>query len=55
MTRAFITGRPSSDTATAPAFFIEPIAASASPAQPAVMAPIGNTLTRACRLARSMM
>ena len=31
ITRAFITGRPSSEIATAPACFIEPIAASSSP------------------------
>ena len=49
ITRAFITGRPSSEIATAPAAFIAPMAASSSPALPLVMAPMGNTLTqRAC-------
>ncbi len=55
ITRAFITGRPSSEIATAPASFIEPMAASSSPALPFVIAPIGNTFTTACRRAFSMM
>ena len=42
ITRAFITGRPSSEMATAPAFFMDPIAASSSPALPLVIAPIGK-------------
>ena len=45
ITRAFITGRPSSEMATTPACFIEPMAANSSPALPFVMAPMGNTLT----------
>ena len=55
ITRAFITGWPSSEMATIPAFFIDPIAASSSPALPLVIAPIGNTLVGADFLARSMM
>ena len=47
ITRAFITGRPSSEMATAPAAFMAPMAASSSPALPLVMAPMGNTLTTA--------
>ena len=47
ITRAFITGRPSSESATTPAFFMEPISASASPAPPLVMQPMGNTLVKA--------
>ena len=39
----------------APAFFMEPISASASPALSLVMEPTGNTLTTAWRLARSTM
>ena len=54
ITRAFITGRPSSEIATAPACFMEPMAASSSPALPLVIAPIGNTLTTACRRAFSI-
>ena len=38
ITRAFITGRPSSEMATAPACFMDPIAASSSPALPLVIA-----------------
>ena len=55
ITRAFITGRPSSEIATAPAAFIAPMAASSSPALPLVMAPIGKTLTTARLRARSTM
>ncbi len=54
MTRAFMTGRPSSEMATMPASFIKPMAASCSPALPLVIAPIGNTFTTAWRPARSM-
>ena len=43
ITRAFITGRPSSEIATIPAFFIDPRAANSSPLLPFVIAPIGNT------------
>jgi hypothetical protein len=53
ITRAFITGRPSSEMATMPAARMEPMAASSSPALPLVMAPMGNTLTTAtCARAR---
>jgi hypothetical protein len=55
MTRAFITGRPSSLIATAPAAFIAPIADNSSPALPLVMAPMGYTLTSALLRARSTM
>ena len=41
MTRAFITGLPSSEIATMPAFFIEAMDASSSPALSFVIAPIG--------------
>ena len=47
ITRAFITGRPSSEMATMPASRMEPMAASSSPRLPFVMAPMGNTLTHA--------
>ncbi len=47
MTRAFMTGRPSSEIATMPASRMEPMAASSSPRLPLVMAPIGKTLTLA--------
>ena len=53
MTRAFITGRPSSEIATTPAAFIEPMAASSSPSLPLVMAPIGNTFTIGDAVARA--
>src|SRR5580658_6188649 len=53
ITRAFITGSPSSEMATAPASFMPPMAASSSPALPLVMAPMGKTLTIALRRARS--
>ena len=55
ITRAFITGLPSSEMATMPAFFIDPMAASSSPALPLVMAPMGKTLTTANFFARSTM
>ena len=55
ITRAFITGFPSSEIATAPAAFIAPMAASSSPALPLVMAPIGYTFTTALRRAFSTM
>ncbi len=55
ITRAFITGRPSSEMATAPAAFMAPMADSSSPALPLVMAPMGNTFTAARRRARSTM
>ena len=55
MTRAFITGSPSSLIPTAPAAFMAPMAASSSPALPLVMAPMGNTLTSALLRARSTM
>ena len=38
---AFITGRPSSETATQPASFSSPISASVSPASPFEIAPTG--------------
>ncbi len=38
---AFITGRPSSDTATQPASLSSPISASVSPARPFEIAPTG--------------
>ena len=47
MTRAFITGRPSSEMATTPAAFMDPMAESSSPALFLVMAPMGNTLVTA--------
>jgi len=41
ITRAFITGRPSSEMATTPAAFMESMADSSSPALFLVMAPMG--------------
>ena len=41
ITRAFITGRPSSETPTQPAAFRSPISAICSPFEPRVTAPIG--------------
>jgi len=55
ITRAFITGRPSSEIATIPACFIDPMSANSSPALFLVMAPIGKTFVIACCLARSTM
>ena len=50
---AFITGRPSSVTATMPAAFSSPISASASPLSPLEIAPTGKTrATAACARAR---
>ena len=42
ITREFITGRPSSEMATAPAAFMLPMAASSTPSLPFVMAPMGT-------------
>ena len=55
ITRAFITGRPSSEMATTPAAFIDPMAANSSPALFLVIAPMGNTFVTANLRARSMM
>ena len=55
MTRELATGWPSSESATAPAAFMAPMADSSSPALPLVMAPMGNTLTAAELRARSTM
>ena len=43
MTRPFMTGMPSSETATQPASYNSPISASSSPFDPLVIAPMGST------------
>ncbi len=52
MRSAFITGMPSSETATMPASRISPISASDSPLSPLEMAPMGWTRTAAASRAR---
>src|SRR6478609_8753295 len=55
MIPAFGTGRPSSETATAPADFISPISASSLPSEDFVIAPTGKTFARFARSACSIM
>ena len=52
ITRELFTLTPSSEIATAPAFFISPICASCSPFSPLVIAPIGCTLQDPTSFAR---
>ena len=51
----FITGFPSSEIATIPASFMDPMAANSSPRLPFVMAPMGYTFTGDVSLARCRM
>src|SRR5258706_16162378 len=54
MMPAFGTGRPSSETATAPAAFISPISGNSEPSEDFVIAPIGKTFARPARSACSI-